>query len=154
MIFGAGYFEDSGDIQDHPILYFTLQGTPDDSGNFKMTKVYEHRPETIGYDIEYEFKQNENEESLEGTWINPKGQSFGNFTCKKQINISSNTRVEYCSLCKIGIESGASRWSCPLCFQWLVCQNCIVSDFAEEHDHYTQLNPVNIPSQEEEEEKQ
>lgn len=40
-VFGAGFFDDSGDIPNQPILFFSLSGTWDKQSNcLSLTKVY------------------------------------------------------------------------------------------------------------------
>lgn len=52
--FGCGYFDDSADIPNQPILFFTLHGTWDPStSQIQLTKRYEEVEFTAGYDVGY-----------------------------------------------------------------------------------------------------
>ena len=75
-VFGAGYFDDSGDIPDHPLLFFSLRGRLDTSrGLISLNKAYEHFPATEGFLVHYEgaiFRE-EGQIWQRGSWINPLG---------------------------------------------------------------------------------
>jgi len=82
-IFGGGYFNDSGDIDETPVLCYSLRGEWKGDSNVRIVKHYEHE-EAEGYDIVYEgtlSKENDNF-WLKGAWKNEKGRSFGTFACR------------------------------------------------------------------------
>jgi len=91
-VFGSGYFTDSGDVPDRPVLFYRLVGNWDKERNeMKLVKVYEKSDETDGYEIEYVGQLNKEEKEgkpgiwkLSGTWKNEKGGSFGTFNCTMQ----------------------------------------------------------------------
>eukprot|EP00759_Apiculatamorpha_spiralis_P029909 PhF_6_TR31826/c0_g1_i1/m.47063 len=77
-LLGCGFFEDVGDT-DSKELYFSLSGKwVPETGMFTLVKDYEPIPETEGYQIEYEGRiTKDSTMSIEGTWRNPKGGSYG-----------------------------------------------------------------------------
>jgi hypothetical protein len=86
--FGVGYLNDSGDVPDKPVLFYTLQGTHDAaSGAFRVAKRYQFEAETSGYEVEYEGELTPERDDgfahLEGKWSNPKGGSFGSLNCRR-----------------------------------------------------------------------
>jgi len=87
---GAGYFNDSGDIPNQPVLFFVVRGTVDSAtGKATFKKIYQKCPQTDGYVVEYEGTLVQPEAggkwALTGTWKNPKGGSFGDFSCTLDI---------------------------------------------------------------------
>jgi len=82
--FGCGFFNDSGDVPDQPVLFYTLFGKIDHrSPTIKITKTYEKHAETEGYDVEYDanFEQTDQGFTLKGTWKNQRAGSHGSFSC-------------------------------------------------------------------------
>jgi len=80
-VFGVGFFDDSGDIPDSPVLFYTLRGTADDASHF--TKVYEPPvPELMR--VEYTDvvvkRAADGAASLEGKWRNTMELTSGTFT--------------------------------------------------------------------------
>jgi len=82
--FGGGYFNDSGDVADTPVLCFSLRGEWKIDGSVKLVKHYENEAETDGYDVVYEGALSKEKDvfCLKGTWRNEKGHSFGTFGCR------------------------------------------------------------------------
>jgi len=84
-VFGAGYFNDSGDVPDRPVLFFSLFGKidPASPNSVKIKKVYEKHDETVGFDVAYDatLEKVGNGYSLKGKWENKKAGSFGSFSC-------------------------------------------------------------------------
>jgi len=86
-VFGSGYFSDSADVPDKPVLFYSLSGTWNrDTGELKLAKIYENSEETEGYVIDYNGKlvKGDNHWKIEGTWDNSKGGSKGTFTCSQK----------------------------------------------------------------------
>lgn len=56
--FGAGFFDDSGDVPDRPLLFFTLRGQwSAETRRLTLVKEYEAAAETSGYEVTYEGAQ-------------------------------------------------------------------------------------------------
>lgn len=92
-VFGMGYFDDSGDIPNKPLLYFTLRGDWNpETRKVQFVKEYESAEETDGFEVKYEgsLESERNVEGeaevlwLKGTWKNEKGGSFGHFSARRQ----------------------------------------------------------------------
>eukprot|EP00239_Pterosperma_sp_CCMP1384_P011603 CAMPEP_0197865372 /NCGR_PEP_ID=MMETSP1438-20131217/43632_1 /TAXON_ID=1461541 /ORGANISM="Pterosperma sp., Strain CCMP1384" /LENGTH=124 /DNA_ID=CAMNT_0043483835 /DNA_START=96 /DNA_END=467 /DNA_ORIENTATION=- len=70
--FGAGYFDDAGDIPDQPTLFYTLRGKYDpQTAEVNITKVYERPVEdlTVTYKGKLTFQQDtDGQPSITGTW--------------------------------------------------------------------------------------
>jgi hypothetical protein len=91
---GAGYFDDSGDFAESPVLFYYLHGslTPD-TGRFTLDKIYERK--TGGMKISYTGEVvsvadagDAGEESrlveLKGEWATIEQQTFGVFGCRQE----------------------------------------------------------------------
>eukprot|EP00238_Polyblepharides_amylifera_P010072 CAMPEP_0196591010 /NCGR_PEP_ID=MMETSP1081-20130531/68234_1 /TAXON_ID=36882 /ORGANISM="Pyramimonas amylifera, Strain CCMP720" /LENGTH=178 /DNA_ID=CAMNT_0041914259 /DNA_START=282 /DNA_END=818 /DNA_ORIENTATION=- len=87
--FGAGYFADSGDIDENPVLFYTLRGTYDaDTGAVQLVKRYE-RPVPKDKEVHYEgFLERpstpDEKTRLTGTWRNLFASTLGVFYCTLQ----------------------------------------------------------------------
>ena len=91
---GAGYFDDSGDFPDSPVLFYYLHGRLDaDSGRFTLDKIYERK--TGGMKITYTGEvisvtdggdecQGSKLAELKGEWANVAEQTFGVFGCRQE----------------------------------------------------------------------
>lgn len=69
--FGAGYFDDAGDIPGQSTLWFTLRGTFDaETRGVKISKTYE-RPVPEGTEVEYSGKLHalNGKPEITGTWV-------------------------------------------------------------------------------------
>jgi len=82
-VFGGGFFNDSADIDDTPVLCFSLRGEWKGDNSVTIVKRYEEA-EAEGYDIVYEAELSKENDVfwLKGTWKNEKGKSFGTFACR------------------------------------------------------------------------
>ena len=91
---GAGYFDDSGDFPDSPVLFYYLHGRlAADSGRFTLDKIYERK--TGGLKITYtgavvsvtdsgDEGQGSKLAELKGEWANVAEQTFGVFGCRQE----------------------------------------------------------------------
>ncbi|KNC55984.1 thioester reductase domain-containing protein [Thecamonas trahens ATCC 50062] len=148
-VFGAGFFEDSGDVPGSPVLTFTLAGRVDAaSGAVTVVKHYDASHEaTHGYDVEYTGAIEAGPDGLSrftGSWRNVKGGSYGEATAVLQPSTSIATHICLCSICSKPVFPGETRWSCEACeasSPWYCCGACHVSDMAEAHEHYSELAP-------------
>lgn len=81
--FGAGFFDDAGDIPGQPVVWFTLRGTFDaETRAVKLTKMYE-RPVPEGTEVEYTGKLHalNGPPEITGTWRNQGAGTGGTFSC-------------------------------------------------------------------------
>ena len=131
-VFGMGYFDDSGDIPNKPLLYFTLRGEWNpETRKVQFLKEYESAAETDGYEVKYEgacvcvccvsvvYCSGGTLESeptavgsegsqadalwLKGTWRNEKGGSFGQFSARRQKAFEA--AVAAICLCEVRVYS-------------------------------------------------
>merc|ERR550537_660605 len=88
---GAGYFDDSGDFTDSPVLFYYLHGKLDaNTGRFTLNKIYERK--TGGLKITYtgevvvagDTGQGGQLAELKGEWANIDQQTFGVFGCRQE----------------------------------------------------------------------
>eukprot|EP01088_Endostelium_zonatum_P001501 TRINITY_DN1180_c0_g1_i1.p1 TRINITY_DN1180_c0_g1~~TRINITY_DN1180_c0_g1_i1.p1 ORF type:complete len:293 (-),score=86.93 TRINITY_DN1180_c0_g1_i1:43-921(-) len=89
-VFGAGYFDDSADLDSSPVLVFSVVGSWEPAtGKLKLKKVYQASLETSGYEVLYDgvvspstgMTGEGNAYLVKGTWDNRMGGSFGAFSC-------------------------------------------------------------------------
>lgn len=119
--FGAGYFDDSGDVPGKPVLFFTMDGTVA-ADQLRLTKRYEEveSGQTDGIEVLYEGRLVDGPGGsdaapassssgagagsaatapradggacwLQGTWRNEHGGSYGSFACRKEPRWSSES---------------------------------------------------------------
>lgn len=83
--FGAGFFDDAGDIPGAPVLVFTLTGSWDAAtGKVDLTKRYTNRNIPEELTVEYTgalHREASGGISIKGTWINALEGTFGVFAC-------------------------------------------------------------------------
>eukprot|EP00414_Alexandrium_minutum_P006863 CAMPEP_0113821344 /NCGR_PEP_ID=MMETSP0328-20130328/1691_1 /TAXON_ID=39455 /ORGANISM="Alexandrium minutum" /LENGTH=190 /DNA_ID=CAMNT_0000789275 /DNA_START=99 /DNA_END=672 /DNA_ORIENTATION=+ /assembly_acc=CAM_ASM_000350 len=92
-LFGAGYFDDAGDIPGQPLLLFMLNGTFDpDTGAIEMEKVYDPTKVDpgIGLVVRYQGKLTlqSGRPTLTGTWMNSLEGTSGTFACALEDSLS------------------------------------------------------------------
>ena len=144
IVFGSGFFNDSADVPNQPVIFYTLDGVYNmEKNELKINKIYEVAKQTEGYVIKYKGKLFEMEKDhwIEGTWKNKKGGSFGNFKCKKQPTTTTLTsHIIVCKLCSKMIFPGATRWFEPSKMHSfdVYCENCYISN---DIDNKEQLKP-------------
>eukprot|EP00802_Teleaulax_amphioxeia_P013240 Tamp_13289.p3 GENE.Tamp_13289~~Tamp_13289.p3 ORF type:complete len:148 (+),score=28.62 Tamp_13289:191-634(+) len=84
--FGAGFFDDAGDIPGQPVLFFLLKGQFDPATlAIKITKTYESRNIPEELKVEYEGKLQilpDGQPALTGTWANVMEGTGGHFACR------------------------------------------------------------------------
>ena len=89
---GAGYFDDSGDFAESPVLWYYLHGSlVTETGRFTLDKIYERK--TGGLRISYTGAvvsvagtdgQGSQLAELKGEWANIAEQTFGVFGCRQE----------------------------------------------------------------------
>ena len=91
---GAGYFDDSGDFVESPVLFYYLHGSlAPDTGRFTLDKIYERK--TGGMKVSYtgevvsvsgagDAGQASRLVELKGEWANIEQQTFGVFGCRQE----------------------------------------------------------------------
>jgi hypothetical protein len=84
--FGAGFFDDAGDIPGQPVLFFVLKGefVPETS-SVKITKEYCNRNIPEALKVEYDGKLQvlpDGQPALAGTWVNALEGTRGSFACR------------------------------------------------------------------------
>ena len=80
--FGAGYFDDSADVEGHSTIFFTLRGSFDPlTRRVQFKKVYERPvpPTDVTYDGRLHALNGTPE--ITGTWDNPTQGTSGTFSC-------------------------------------------------------------------------
>eukprot|EP00281_Chroomonas_sp_CCMP1168_P022025 CAMPEP_0206232296 /NCGR_PEP_ID=MMETSP0047_2-20121206/11336_1 /ASSEMBLY_ACC=CAM_ASM_000192 /TAXON_ID=195065 /ORGANISM="Chroomonas mesostigmatica_cf, Strain CCMP1168" /LENGTH=145 /DNA_ID=CAMNT_0053656015 /DNA_START=98 /DNA_END=535 /DNA_ORIENTATION=+ len=84
--FGAGYFDDAGDIPGQPVLFYTLQGTFDQAAKkVTLTKIYSSRvvPEELQVVYVGALADGpDGQPTLSGTWANAMEGTRGVFACR------------------------------------------------------------------------
>ena len=144
-LFGSGYFNDSADIPNEPLLFFSLNG----SGNFNEMNLIKKYSKTDYY-VEYQGKfVRDSEQNLrfEGQWKNPLAGSYGNFFCKQiQLNPFQSYRLDICicEVCRNMIYPGETRWACFQC-HFSTCFGCHLNSLAINHQHSLTIHI--LPSQ-------
>ncbi|KAJ1620609.1 hypothetical protein T492DRAFT_1076900 [Pavlovales sp. CCMP2436] len=85
-VFGAGYFDDSGDIPGSPVLFFTLRGHWRPlSNDLEFVKTYDAQEVTADLTILYRAKLAAGPDGqwvLTGTWRNQLEGTHGSFACR------------------------------------------------------------------------
>lgn len=85
-IFGAGYFDDAGDIPNSPVLFYVLKGEFNGQDrSVKITKTYENRNIPEDLKVEYEGKMQmgaDGQPTMTGTWKNVAEGTSGFFGCR------------------------------------------------------------------------
>jgi hypothetical protein len=113
-VFGCGYFDDSGDVKDKPVLFYRLEGKCDQTGLWTITKTYESVSE---YSVVYEGRF-ENEK-FQGSWTNAAAGSFGKFLAQKaSFEHKSEDIILVCRQCHSLVSPGALRGgdgTCSFC---------------------------------------
>ncbi len=84
--FGAGFFDDAGDIPGQPVLLFTLRGTwAPDTGVVRLTKAYPDAPGvTVSYEGRLRRAPDDGAWQLTGTWRNEFEGTHGQFACRRE----------------------------------------------------------------------
>ncbi|KAL6070370.1 D-alanine--D-alanyl carrier protein ligase [Balamuthia mandrillaris] len=150
--FGCGYFDDSADVPNRPLLFFTVHGSWDaDKKRIHLVKLYEELEQTAGYDVIYEglldvmkkkvsMKEGEEKDKeveaegaeveeelwLRGEWKNAKAMTFGQFSCRcSSLSHSSATAAALTSatLCLCDVCQQVIR---PGDIRWN-CATCLMS---------------------------
>uniref|UniRef100_A0A7R9UEL6 Lipocalin-like domain-containing protein n=1 Tax=Pinguiococcus pyrenoidosus TaxID=172671 RepID=A0A7R9UEL6_9STRA len=84
--FGAGYFDDAGDLENSPLLFYVLQGVwnPAD-GSVRFTKSYsagELQGLVLDYNGTLALDTEDGQPIISGSWVNSSGGSFGTFAAR------------------------------------------------------------------------
>ena len=133
--FGSGYFSDSADIPNQPLLFFSLDGNGT-LDNMKITKKYI----TTDYIVEYQgnFLKNENDKyHYQGHWSNALASSYGSFTATQhRLNplLSYKLDISLCEVCQSTIYPGENRWRCFQC-HFSTCSGCNLNSIVTNHQH-------------------
>jgi fatty acid CoA ligase FadD9 len=147
--FGAGYFDDAGDVPGQPVLHFSLFGTLGEDGRLKITKEYEQAADQQGYRVEYAAALRFETEPdgrpralLEGTWRNEAAGSHGRFQAWREPTLRiKQEQLQLCASCAAPIKTGEVRWECGDCRHavgYEVCALCKRNaevDATELHSH-------------------
>mmetsp|Transcript_5854 Transcript_5854/g.6737 ORF Transcript_5854/g.6737 Transcript_5854/m.6737 type:complete len:140 (-) Transcript_5854:259-678(-) len=85
--FGAGFFDDAGDIPGQPVIFYTLRGKFDSAEKtVDMEKIYEtsliSEDLRIAYKGKVEMNGAEGRPVISGTWSNPMEGTHGTFACR------------------------------------------------------------------------
>ncbi len=60
-----------------------------------------------------------------GSWKNPHGGSFGQFTARRQPPAGSLAAICLCHVCGRALKPGELRYNCAVCMpMWCCCANC------------------------------
>ena len=135
QLFGSGYFNDSADIPNEPLLFFTLNGSGT-LDNMNMIKKYTK----TDYLVEYRGKFVRNDDQtcqFVGQWSNSLSGSYGSFLAKqRQLNPFESYRVDICicEVCRKSIDPGENRWCCFDC-HFSTCHGCHLNSIALDHPH-------------------
>lgn len=149
-VFGSGFFDDSGDIPDQPLLFFTLFGSIDlNTSSVQLIKKYQKHLATEGYDVLYEAvldKSNQdNRMRLHGRWTNTKAGTMGPFSCFQDSVLSNATSSLLCDSCAHRIEPGKNVYNCTVCINgWNSCESCYTSQ-KNPHSHPLECDAVHEP---------
>jgi hypothetical protein len=132
-VFGAGYFDDSGDVAGKPLLFYTLQGARTrEGGQIRLTKKYDRTAseQTAAYSISYagqlqKSSAHDNAWELQGKWENSAAGSFGSFRCYREAASGFEAHTACCSVCHRRMRAGEMRYCCLDCpAGWSCCQSC------------------------------
>lgn len=132
--FGAGFFNDSADIANQPVLFYKLSGDWEAKTNrITLVKRYENHPATDGYVLNYTGilerriadKDIQNHSLLiSGKWKNEKAGTFGSFVCHQQ-KVNGVYGVCLCDMCQKTILPSEISWNCTTCpVPWNCCNSC------------------------------
>lgn len=124
VVFGAGYFDDAGDVPGRPLLRFLLAGTVAEDGRVVFRKVYE--PSVVDAPVvHYEARivVSSAETRLEGTWRNE--EVFGALGARLEHQPHCSPHMALCADCGALLPPGRPRWTCvePTCDAFL-CTHC------------------------------
>ncbi|CAF1615445.1 unnamed protein product [Rotaria magnacalcarata] len=145
-MFGSGYFDDSADIPNQPLLFFSLdgKGTLDD-----MTIIKKYV--AVDYTIEYRGKISRCDDTesyvFTGNWSNTQAGSYGFFRAVRcQLNPLLTYRLDICicAVCTNILNPGDNRWFCDPC-HFTTCPGCNLNELALAHPH--KLEPHVLPTQ-------
>lgn len=142
---GSGYFDDSADIPNQPLLLFSLEGkgTLDD---MNVIKKYI----SLDYQVEYRGKISKGPTGtyiFTGNWSNNQAGSYGPFQAEQcLLNPLSTYRLDICvcAVCTNILYPGDNRWFCATC-HFTTCPGCNLNEFATAHPH--KLVPHILPTQ-------
>jgi thioester reductase-like protein len=134
-LFGSGYFNDSADIPDQPLLFFSLDGhgTLDDMTVIKKYTTTDYMVEYRGKFIQYDQYNLQ----FQGRWSNSLAGSYGSFLAEqRQLNplISYRLDICICEVCRNAIHPGDNRWCCFQC-NFSTCCGCNLNSIAVNHEH-------------------
>lgn len=125
LVFGAGFFDDAGDVPGRPMLRFTLKGVVDANGVVRFRKVYEPLV-TDAPIVEYEARllvsDGGAECRIEGTWKN--GDAHGDL-CVFLEGANSTPHMALCTVCGSLLPPGCPRFaSVEPAFEFVACLHC------------------------------
>jgi len=85
--FGAGYFDDAADVENSPVLFYTLRGVWDpEQGTVEFDKVYETEKISSDFAIKYEGRVDlatpDGQPTVTGSWTNAVMGTFGTFAAR------------------------------------------------------------------------
>ncbi|CAF3679237.1 unnamed protein product [Rotaria sp. Silwood1] len=145
QMFGSGYFNDSTDIPNQSILFFSINGTGtlDDMKIIKKYLNMDHSVEYRGKLIEYD----NGSYSYVGHWSNVVAGSYGSFLAAQYcLNpmISYRLDICLCEICTNILHTGDNRWFCSQC-HLTTCPGCNHHKLAIDHPH--KLMPHILPTQ-------
>ncbi|CAF1264312.1 unnamed protein product [Adineta steineri] len=137
QLFGSGYFNDSADIPDQPLLFFTLEG----NGTLDDMNIIKKYNTNTDYTVEYrgKFIELENKNfQFQGRWSNLTAGSYGSFFAKQfRLNplISYRLDICICEICGNAINPGDNRWCCFQCTYNTCSSGCHLNSLAMNHKH-------------------
>ncbi|UJR09844.1 hypothetical protein I4U23_014069 [Adineta vaga] len=139
-LFGSGYFDDSADIPNQPLLFFTLDGngTLDD---MKILKKYVKSDYFVEYRGKFSEFENENLQ-FQGHWTNPLAGSYGSFFSHQyRLNSAITYKLDICicEVCQNVIYPGDTRWCCCQC-HFSTCFGCHLNSIASNHQHQLHID--------------
>ncbi|CAF1557222.1 unnamed protein product [Adineta steineri] len=136
-LYGSGYFNDSADIPDQPLLFFTLEG----NGTLDDMNIIKKYNTNTDYTVEYrgKFIELENKNfQFQGRWSNLTAGSYGSFFAKQfRLNplISYRLDICICEICGNAINPGDNRWCCFQCTYNTCSSGCHLNSLAMNHKH-------------------
>lgn len=138
--FGCGYFNDSADIPNQPLLFYSLegQGTLEDMTLIKRYTTTDYSVEYRGKFVEYE----KNSYEFVGRWTNSLAGSFGSFVAKqRRLDPSEFYRLDLCicEVCRNVLHPGDNRWCCFPC-HFSTCHGCHLNSLALNHQHQLMID--------------
>lgn len=125
VVFGAGYFDDAGDVPGRPLLRFLLAGTVAEDGRVVFRKIYEPSVADAPL-VHYEARvvvASDVETRLEGTWRNE--DVFGTLGARLEHVPYCSPHMALCADCGALLPPGRPRWTCvePTC-DFIACTHC------------------------------